>query len=138
MQIKIIRKWFTEKSTTGVLSINGIKCGFTLEDVARAEGVKIPGVTAAPAGTYKVVNDYSEHFKKIMPHILNVPRFEGVRFHGGNKPEDTEGCILVGLKKGEDSISMCQAVFDYLKGSIDEAMKNKEVVELTIINEKVL
>ncbi len=134
MQIQILRKWYSNLSTIGIISVNSIKCGFTLEDVARPFGVKVRGQTAIPGGDYEVVNTYSPKFQKITPEILNVADFVGVRFHGGNRPEDTEGCILVGLHKASDMIYDCQSVFDYLVHSIKEAQEKKEKVTLSIIN----
>ena len=134
MLLRITRKWFTNKSTIGLVSVDGVKCGFSLEDVARPDGVKVYGETAIPAGEYAVTIDYSERFKKLMPHILDVPGFEGVRIHCGNKPEQTEGCILVGLNKGQDTIYNCQATYDYIYGSIEKALANKEKVTIWIVN----
>ena len=54
MQIILKRKKFLSDRTIGELTINGkFKC-YTLEDTVRPEGVKIPGETAIPAGTYTV------------------------------------------------------------------------------------
>jgi hypothetical protein len=136
MRIQVIRKWYSQISTIGVISVDGVKCGFTLEDVARAEGVKIPNHTAIPAGEYEVVNDYSERFKKIMPHILDVKNFEGVRIHKGNRTSDTTGCLICGLQKGQDLVYNCDPTYDYIFHSIDQAMKRKEKVTITIINEQ--
>jgi hypothetical protein len=42
-----------------------------------------------------------EHSPRFGPNTLtihNVPGYVGVRIHGGNKHEDSEGCPLLGLK----------------------------------------
>lgn len=92
--IKVSRKWKTDKSTIGELTFDELKC-FTLEDPVR-DGPKIPGDTAIPAGRYEVICNYSNRFGRLLPMIMNVPGFSGVRIHLGNRPNDTEGCILVG------------------------------------------
>lgn len=93
--ITVKRKWFTDKSTVGELVFDSFK-SFTLEDTVRKNGVKVAGKTAIPAGRYEIVMTYSNRFGKLLPLLLDVPNFEGVRCHSGNKPEDTEGCILIG------------------------------------------
>lgn len=80
--------------TIGKLFIDNVFECYTLEDVVRA--VKIPNETAIPAGAYDVVIDDSPKYKRLMPHILDVPNFIGIRIHSGNTDKDTSGCILVG------------------------------------------
>src|SRR2546423_440555 len=94
MQLQLKRKTFTDKSTIGELAVNGVFECFTLEDVVRPE--KIKRETAIPAGRYEIAITFSDKFQKFLPLLLNVPNYEGVRIHSGNRPEDTEGCILVG------------------------------------------
>ena len=85
---------------------------YTLEDTVRDYGVKIPKLTAIPADIYRVELTYSKTFKKILPLIYNTSertidsfgvKFSGVRYHGGNRPDDTEGCPLIGFKFNEIS-----------------------------------
>ena len=110
-QMKLIlqRKWATEVSTVGELSIDGVFECFVLEDVTRVE--KITGKTAIPAGTYRVVVDMSTRFKRLMPHILDVPGFEGIRIHSGNTSADTEGCLLLGRVRGVDFVGESKVAF---------------------------
>lgn len=68
---------------------------FTLEDEIREDGVKVYGKTAIPAGVYDLILTRSNRFKRIMPLLLDVPMFEGIRLHGGNDSEDSAGCPLI-------------------------------------------
>lgn len=98
MELKLKRKALKPEYTIGDLFINGEFFCNTLEDTYRdlSKEKKIPGKTAIPYGKYEVILNYSPRFKKELPRLLNVPFFDGILIHGGNTPEDTEGCILVG------------------------------------------
>ena len=110
---------------------------YTLEDAVREiPGVpvseyKIKGRTAIPVGSYDLVIDYSNRFKRLMPHILNVPGFEGIRIHAGNTHEDTEGCILVGEDWGpvatsqgtEYVLGQSRAAFDVFFPMLSKALE---------------
>lgn len=109
------REVFSERSTIGTLSGGGFVCD-TLEDKDRKleefPNNKQFGKTAIPRGRYKVVLDWSPRFQIMLPHVLDVPGFEGVRIHPGNSAEDTDGCILVGSGRGEDFIRNSRATFE--------------------------
>jgi hypothetical protein len=112
MEIKIRRFEFGTTYTIGKLYIDGVYQCFTLEDKVR-EGAKVNGQTAIPYGNYSVVIDHSNRFNRDMPHILNVPGFEGVRIHSGNTSADTEGCVLLGTTwAGKDFVGNSKLAFD--------------------------
>lgn len=130
MLMQLTRKCFTDKSTIGELAVDGEFECYTLEDVVREE--KIKGETAVPVGTYEIAITFSNKFKKYLPLLMNVPNFEGVRIHPGNRPEDTEGCILVGQTKDDDFVGHSVAAFEKLFPKIQAAIvKEKVFIEIT-------
>ena len=100
MEITLKRVTFSPKFTIGRLEI-GTTTIWTLEDPVR-KGPKVYGQTAIPAGRYDVIWNVSNRFKRVMPLLLNVPGFEGIRIHTGNTVDHTEGCILLG--QGADRV----------------------------------
>lgn len=73
---------------------------YVLEDSPRlANGAtKQPGHTAIPAGAYEVAITHSPRFGRLLPILLNVPGFAGIRMHAGETVEHTDGCLLLGLE----------------------------------------
>jgi len=129
MKLLLKRIHKTDKSTIGELYIDGKFECYTLEDVERKD--KVYGKTAIPKGSYEVIMNMSNRFKKLMPLLLNVPNYEGVRIHTGNKAEDTEGCILLGKTRGIDFIGNSKkAVADFYT-KLEKELKTKKVT-LTI------
>lgn len=108
---------------------------YSLEDEVRAPGIKIPGKTAIPEGTYQVIIDKSTRFKRDMPHILNVPGFDGVRIHMGNKDEDTEGCLLIGDSAGRRTIWDSKKCFDRFFPLLKAALDKHEYCSVEITHE---
>lgn len=135
MKLRLIRDTFTDKSTIGKLYVNGVEYCHTLEDKDRnleSGGIKKPGVTCIPRGTYEVIIDFSNRFRVMMPHILNVPQFDGIRIHPGNKHTDTEGCILPGEGRAEDFVTDSRKAYNRLFSDIDAALLAGEKVEIEI------
>ena len=148
MELKLKRTDFTDTSTIGELSINGVFECYVLEDTDRglkqsmtlpeSVATKVHGKTAIPYGTYKIVVTKSERFSKMkgkpvyLPLLLNIPNYSGVRIHIGNSPENTEGCLLPARRKGKNVVSESTLAFNQLNDKINLAIKAGEVVTIEI------
>ena len=134
MKIEVNRIFKASNYTIGELSVNNNYVCDTLEDKVRVDGEKVYAETAIPTGTYTLVLAYSNRFKKVMPEILNVPNFSGIRIHCGNSSKDTEGCLLVGKWDGktENWISDSKNSYNKLYPLLEEAFNKKENITITI------
>lgn len=130
MILQLKRKIFTDDSTIGELSIDGVFVCYTLEDKVRDK--KIQNVTAIPYGRYEVIINFSNRFQQYMPLLLNVPNYAGVRIHSGNKSTHTEGCILVGSSKSLNFIGNSRATYRSLFARMKKVEK-KEKIFINII-----
>ncbi len=139
MEFKIKRQIYTDESTIGILTVDfdsSFAPMYTLEDKVRLTGVKVPGKTAIPAGRYQIIIDTSNRFKKLMPHILNVNGFSGIRVHSGNKAADTEGCIILGLDKAENMVLRSRVASALFYEKLEEGLKMGKCF-ITIENKEV-
>ena len=109
--MKILVKRIAKKDTytIGKMYIDGKYFCDTLEDKDRGlsqstplsiiKSKKVPGQTAIPTGTYKVIVNISPKFGRMLPRLLDVPGFDGILIHRGNTDKDSSGCLLVGENK---------------------------------------
>lgn len=139
MLIEVKRFEFGTNYTIGKLYIDGVYECYTLEDKVReVEGQpvstwKIAGQTAIPKGTYYVIIDDSVRFGKPMPHITNVPGYDGVRIHSGNTDADTDGCILVGQTwAGGNFIGQSRVAFQEFMEHLWSATHSKDTITITV------
>ena len=121
MRLEVKRHFKGPFYTIGRLFVNGVYECDTLEDTVRADGVKVAGETAIPAGKYPVRITYSPRFKKMLPLLDNVPNFTGVRIHTGNTAKDTQGCILVGYNCVKGCVVDSRAAFKRLFAKLKTA-----------------
>jgi Family of unknown function (DUF5675) len=132
------KEFYSDRTIGGFYDDTGKFRWYTLEDLDRkleAGGVKVFGETAIPRGRYHVRYFYSSKRHAMVPVLLNVPQFTGVEIHLGNKPEDTEGCILIGdtydapNKQILASDQACSEFYPYL---LEKIIESKDDCWLTI------
>jgi hypothetical protein len=140
MLLEVRREPSAHGCTLGSLYVDGQFECFTLEDLIReipgqpVEKWKIPGETAIPSGTYNLTVNLSSRFQRLLPQLLDVPGFSGVRLHSGNVAADTEGCILVGRRREAAAVLDSHLAFDALFPKIKAAIARAEPVQIRIVN----
>lgn len=152
MQIVVKRRWFTNDTTIGEMSIdNTFEC-YTLEDKDRnlsdsmslgdINKIKIFGKTAIPTGTYKVTVEATGIVVNVgqrpgppgakkLPLIIPIKGFSGVRIHVGNNATATEGCLLVGQGRIKDAITNSTAALNSVFDQIETAINAGQSVSIT-------
>lgn len=102
MFVNHIRKYYAD-FTFSKIYINGKFFCYCLEDVARPINVKVYSKTCIPEGVYDIAVTFSNRFQRDTIQLHNTQdmaverngiRFTGIRVHGGNDVDDTEGCPL--------------------------------------------
>lgn len=150
MKLLLKREWKKDSYTIGNLYIDGQWLCNTLEDKDRGfnnkmsmmdiKTKKVKGETAIPTGTYDVtLKVISPRFSKKefyysinggrVPRLLGVKGFDGVLIHAGNKAEDTEGCILVGLNKIKGKLIKSQETYTKLYRLL-QSSKDKIIITI--------
>lgn len=155
MELTLNRRYNGPTYTIGSLLVNGAYYCDTLEDKNRKlsstmsleeiNKIKVHGETAIPYGKYNVTLSvkstkysnfskykYAAFTQGYIPRLLNVPGFEGILIHAGNKDADTEGCILVGENKVKGKVINSQTTWVNLYKLLKEANDNKEPITITI------
>lgn len=109
MDLLLQRRFLGEEYTIGSLYVNGEYLCDAIEDQVRdfnEDGdlldpgeEKVYGETAIPFGEYDIELSMSPKFKRLLPMLLNVKHFTGIRIHRGNTAKDSHGCILPGENK---------------------------------------
>ena len=134
MDIKLIRDTFAEDYTLGEVRIGGTRFCYSVEDKVRETNeTKVFGKTAIPYGTYEVQMTMSNRFKVLMPLLVGVPGFEGVRIHSGNTSADTEGCLILGYQRTANGVAESRLACAEMYNQIEYAIKlgQKVTIEIT-------
>lgn len=139
MQLDVNRNILkTPQRTIGSFSVNCSRLFYSCEDAVRevigqpVAQWKIQNQTAIPAGTYKVIMSFSPHFNRILPELLDVLGYSGVRIHNGNTEADTDGCILIGLTYFNGGVQNSVAALNQFLPIIEAAWSRNEPIQITV------
>ena len=152
MELLVERAWPKATYTIGKFYVDGVRFGESMEDKDRGllqtmskdeiAKLKVYGETAIPKGRYEVRMTYSNKFagkawakptKGLVPELIGVPGYSGVRLHPGSTAEDTLGCILVGKNTKKGMITSSQATYRNLVDNyIVPAISKGDKVYITI------
>lgn len=127
----ILQRTDADKNRTlGELVIDGDEVCYTIEDPIK--NIKVVGETAIPDGQYQVVLTPSPRALAgglwtpwkdgVLPLLVDVPKFSGIRIHAGNTPKDTQGCILVGMGQTVDAVTDSRRALIRIKDILREPM----------------
>jgi hypothetical protein len=140
MLLHLARKPSHKGATIGALAINGVFHSWVCEDVIRevkgqpVSAWKVDKKTAIPQGTYAVILTMSARFGRVLPLLVDVPGFSGIRFHKGNRSDQTEGCLLPGLTRYDNYVGQSAPAFDALFDRLVKATKAGETIQIHIEN----
>ena len=142
MKIELHRKWRKKGYSIGILYVNGQRICETLEDedrglrsdmaLATIRQLKVKGETAIPVGAYQVAYTYSPKFKNMLPLLMIVPGYDGIRIHSGNTAKHTEGCLLCGRNTEVGTVTNSRYWTNKVNAMIEQATKQKEQVIINI------
>lgn len=152
MELTLVRKYPMETYTIGQLYIDGKFFCNTCEDKDRGlyqgmsleaiKKIKVYSETAIPYGRYRVtLNVQSPKFstykkyefcKGYLPRLLEVPGFDGILIHIGNKATQSAGCILVGYNTEKGKVLQSEKVFKELYAILKEANDKGEKIYINI------
>ncbi len=138
MKLELTRIQLAADFTIGRLSIDGAPECYVCEDAVRevpgepVESWKLYGKTAIPRGTYVIDITMSARFGRMLPLLLDVPGFVGIRIHPGNKAVDTDGCLLPGYDRMVDGVGKSVLAFNALLPKLSAAKAARDPITITI------
>lgn len=130
----IARKYKGSNCTSGYLAVDGAVIAYALELPWKNNA---PLISAIPDGIYSGILRY-DHPDLWRIELTGVPGRDHVEIHTGNTPDDSEGCILVGLKLGADLCSVIDSkkAYDALRtafyGSPNPAATPNKTIKVTV------
>lgn len=132
MKIEVIRTYFSQNFTKGVMLVDNKFFGYTLEPQKKGSNETSYLNRCIDTGKYVAVYEYSAKFKKHLIELKNVRNHTEIKIHSGNFRRDTRGCILVGLRSDVGGILDSKIAVEMLNDMAKNAKNSNVKIEVEV------
>jgi hypothetical protein len=112
----------------GALHMDGKQICYTLEEPWRENA---PKISCIPPGRYQCSPHSGFKFQDVWK-LEGVPGRSAILIHAGNTLDDTEGCILVGLKSIKGGIAQSRDAIKILRDILPDHFTLEVLAPITI------
>lgn len=132
MKIEVIRTYFNQNYTKGIMLVDNKFFGYTLEP-QRIGSSEISYLNRCmDTGKYVAEYEYSAKFKQHLIELKNVPNHIEIKIHAGNFRRDTRGCILVGKRSEVGRVLDSKIAVDMINTMAKNAKNNNVKIEVEV------
>ena len=140
MEILIRRRPATDHAIAGELFLDGQFEMFTLEPQGKEIPPGVYPVRMTVSGRAAIGSLWSPDSEnqdippemRQLPEIEDVPGRDGIRFHAGNAPQHSVGCILIGYEQGTATISHSRQALTDIMARLRQAEHRDEPSHLRL------
>ena len=124
MKLKINRLFPKATYIIGDFFTNG---NFFADSLERPWLNNHPDTSCIPTGVYAVKMQFSPHFQRPMPHILNVPGRDKIMIHDGSVIANLEGCISIGKNSAVGVLTETRVSSDKLNALLSALPQDEDI-----------
>lgn len=132
MKIEVVRTYFNQNYTKGVMLVDNKFFGYTLEPQRKGSDEISCLNRCIDTGKYVAEYEYSPKFKQHLIELKNVPNHTEIKIHSGNYRSNTRGCILVGLRSGVGCVLDSKVAVEMLNTMAKIAKSSNVKIEVEV------
>lgn len=133
MKIDIVRTYFTREFTKGIIFVDDVFFGYTLEPEIKMPNEQSYVNRCISTGSYQARYEYSGKFKRHLIELKRVPNHDEIKIHNGNYREHTRGCILIGKRSGKGCVLESVPALNELNNMAYWAAKKNEKIDVNVL-----
>ena len=132
MKIEVVRTYFNQNYTKGIMFVDDEFFGYTLEPQKKGSNETSYLNRCIDTGKYVAVYEYSPKFKQHLIELKNVRNHTEIKIHAGNFRRDTRGCILVGKRSDVGCVLDSRLTVDMINNMAKNAKNSNVKIEVEV------